>query len=187
MTSTFCLIRHQNYIYSIYNINTLKQMVFEQHDYGNQTFALWIGRVEKTILQGHKLFIQRLYETGMTVLNQDYDFSVENILIKPESYLCSVLNDFIYQWYEHGFNKHHQKINLPSSPIVDTNKDPKVLTMHMLSAGFYLWSATVLIACFVFIAEHVVSYFASFRRSEREEEVEVYEDELEYDVLGEEV
>lgn len=36
--------------------------------------------------------------------------------------------------------------------------EPQVLSMYMLSAGFYIWLGTVLIACIVFIAENV-KYF----------------------------
>lgn len=124
-----------------------------------------------------------MFETGVKLCDEDYFYDAHSALVKPESYLYSVFNEFILHWFEHGFSKLDQLNNLPEEPQIEV-KDPRtVLTLYMLSAGFYLWLITVLIACVVFIGENVVSYFASKRRSEPEcEIVEIYEDEIEYDL-----
>jgi hypothetical protein len=59
------------------------------------------------------------------------------------------------------------------SPKVDKEDPRKVLTMYMLSAGFYIWLGSVLVACVVYVAEHVVRYFTRTRYLNRSG-VEIY-------------
>lgn len=157
-------------------------MLREQGDFHNQTFAWWIGRIGGIILQANQKSLERLYENGMTIFEENYDYTAEYILVKPESYLYGVLNDYILQWREYGFEKYFESMHLFDKPIVDAKDPRKVLTMYMLSAGLYLWLTSVGIACIVFAAERVVKYLADYRHSESQSKVEVFEDQLEYDV-----
>lgn len=106
----------------------------------------------------------------------------EQIFVKPESYIYdiyNVLNDFILQGHQHGFFKLFESIHFPHEPIVDVQDPRKVLTMSMLSAGFYSWLISIVVACLVFVAEHVVRYYT---RTRHLGEVEKFYDELVYDV-----
>lgn len=38
----------------------------------------------------------------------------------------------------------------------ETDREPKILTLFMLSAGFWVWLVSVAIACIVFFCEHIV-------------------------------
>lgn len=138
--------------------------------FGNQTFAWWVGKIGKVIIQGSKTHLEKLLESGVTILyDEEYNFEMEHIYVKPESYIFQALNDFVLHWHEHGFSKLFQSLHLPGSPEVIEDKDPKtVLTMHMLSAGFYLWLISIAIASLVFLSEHVVRYFLITRHLHKE-------------------
>lgn len=93
------------------------------------------------------------------VLNAHYWY---NMISPEEGSLYKVLNDFILRCHQYGFIKHIESNNYPA-PIIQP-KDPNVvLTLYILSAGFYLWLISIVVACFVFVGEHVVRYFSRTR------------------------
>lgn len=157
-------------------------MIENQTLYRNQSFALYVARLGQTILQDSKEYFQELYESGMTVVKDNiHTMQSENVLTKPGSYITEVLNTFILQCHQHGIFQ-HLYLKYIDPPIVQPKDPKKVLTMYMLSAGFYLWLISISVACIVFVIEHIVRYFSRTRHLIRESEVEIFYDELEYDV-----
>lgn len=144
-------------------------MINKQSSIGNQSFALWTGRMGKNIMFGDRDAVQLFYEKGMTLLNEDYYFKADYFSVKPESFIFDVLNDFILQCHQHGIFKHFESINLPHVSVADIKDPRKVLSLYMLSAGLYLWLICVAVACLVFLIEHVVRYFSRTRHLSRME------------------
>lgn len=144
-------------------------MIDNQIVFGNQSFALWTGRMGKNVMFGNREAVQLLYESGVTLLSEDYNFKAEYFSVKPESFIFDVLNDFILLCHQHGIFKYFESINLPHVPVARIKDPRKVLTMYMLSAGLYLWLICIAIACLVFLIEHVVRYFSRTRHLSRME------------------
>lgn len=125
-------------------------------------------------------FNNAVFSSDMVFLKQDLRTHFEAFHVRSGSYIHDVLNDFILQCHQHGFIEYfisrHFKL-----PKIDKRDTRKVLTMYMLSAGFYLWIISVVVACVVFVIEHIVRYFsrtiklAAPRRSEVFCEVDEFE------------
>jgi hypothetical protein len=79
-------------------------------------------------------------------------------LTPKSSFLTDTLNDFLLHSEQHGFTQHFYDAEYVYSSTLP-EPDPKKLTLDILSAGFIVWLITVMIACFVFVIEHVVAYF----------------------------
>lgn len=154
----------------------------DQLIHSNQTFAMFVPRIGPMLLQGTKNETKNLYESGMTLINENIVMHSEVIMLKKGTYIKDVLNTFILQCQQHGFFEHLYLKHIHFQ-VVDEKDPNKVLTMYMLSAGFYLWLMSIAIACIVFVIEHVVRYFSRTRNLIVEPKVEVYYDELEYDVV----
>lgn len=78
-----------------------------------------------------------------------------NIETFHRGYLSENFEKFILEAHQHGLLVHFfsKVYNRFGSIKEAAQTEPEVLTMHMLSAGFYVWLATVGIACVVFIGE----------------------------------
>lgn len=111
----------------------------------------------------------QLLESGMTVVKDDYYFKSEYIMVNPESYISSILDDFILRFHQSGIFVYLNNKYKPDSLIFKTKDPRKMLTIYMLSAGFYLWLISVLAACLVFVIEHAVRYFSRTRYLNNEE------------------
>lgn len=75
------------------------------------------------------------------------------------------LEKFILECHQHGIFEFIRRKYRKIPKQVETEQ--KVLTMYMLSAGFYIWLGSALIACIVFIGEHVHKYVSDRKRRER--------------------
>lgn len=135
-------------------------LIDAQITHSNQSFVLWNnGKLGNAILSGDREETQKLYESGMSFLSENARYHSEYILVKPESFIYDLINDFIYHCHQYGFFQHFESINFPLPPIPTVKDTRKILTMNMLSAGFYLWIISVIVACVVFFAERIVFYF----------------------------
>lgn len=67
------------------------------------------------------------------------------------------LNKFLLESHQHGIITHmNKKIRGKVQDMyVPEEKRAKVLTMSMLSASFYVWLASIGLACVVFVLEHI--------------------------------
>jgi hypothetical protein len=100
----------------------------------------------------------------MKILNEDYEVNELVWFINKETQeVYENLERFILELHQHGIIKHFENVaemnEIPKPP----DPDPQVLTMHMLSAGFIVWLATVTISCVVFMVEHLVKYVTTMR------------------------
>lgn len=154
-------------------------MILNQVDYRNETFAAWMGKIGQSIYYGTLQEKEQILSSAMSLLDEDYNVHYEYVLVKPESVIYEVLNEFILQCHQHGFMRHFESIYFPYPPIIEPEDPRRVLTMYMLSAGFYLWLITIAVACLVFVGEHVVRYYSRTRHLPPRSEVEIFYDELE--------
>jgi hypothetical protein len=113
-----------------------------------------------------------VFSSEMVLLKDNLRTYFEVFFTQPESYILEVLNDFILQCHQHGFIDYFERKNF-EQPRVEEKDPRKVLTLYMLSAGFYIWLGSVFVACVVFVAEHVVRYFTRTRYLNRSG-VEIY-------------
>lgn len=79
-----------------------------------------------------------------------------SFLTFQRGHLGEILEKFILEAHQHGIIDYCYRQVYNSIDIEKlVESETKVLTVYMLSAGFYIWLASVAIACFVFICEHV--------------------------------
>lgn len=108
---------------------------------------------------------KKILESDMYVLKDSFEIHFDRILVWPESYMYKPLEKFILESYQHGFMDYFEKTITDSLPKLEVNEEPTVLSMYLLSAGFYLWLFAAAIAGIVFILEQVVNYLS--KRSKR--------------------
>lgn len=82
--------------------------------------------------------------------------SFTSFLTFQRAHLSAIFEKFILEAHQHGIIDYCYRQFYNSIDIEKLVKPKtKVLTFYMLSAGFYIWLASVGIACLVFICEHV--------------------------------
>lgn len=145
-----------------------------QKIYGNDTFALRLCYVGGKDIVTASAMYQKAGSRKM-YSHLGYTFEQQNFFVIPEDFRWSFLswhvlqNSFIYEplekfilnCHQHGIMTHLIDKLIPSQSK-ERKEGPKVLTTFMLSAGFYIWLTSVLIAFIVFILEHV--HFAIAKR-----------------------
>lgn len=97
------------------------------------------------------LFMQK----NFTVSEDNYETSFSPWLVKMHSKVYEPLSKFILECHQHGLTEYFTRKNDVNR--IKVKKGPKIHTMYMLSAGFYIWLGTVGVACFVFVIELVVN------------------------------
>lgn len=101
-----------------------------------------------------KLFQPNL-EKHTSLIKEDFRFTLLSWHTVPQSFIFESLEKFILDCHQHGILVHLIDKLLPT--VVKKDEDePEVLTLYILSAGFFLWLYTVLIAILVFLMEHIV-------------------------------
>jgi hypothetical protein len=91
------------------------------------------------------------------MLDEPFKTLTSTIETFHRGYMSEVFEKFILEAHQHGIVEYfYRKIYNRFGKIKeDLETETKVLTMYMLSAGFYVWLGTVGIACIVFIGEHI--------------------------------
>lgn len=153
-------------------LDEITSLVNRQSTERNQTFAFWTLRFEKFIFMGYQDFMYKVYESDMRILNDDFSVQFDYILVIYQSFIYETLNDFILRCNEHGFTKIYKSLYC-DQPIIKNHDKPVVLTMQMLSAGFYLWLCSVAVACIVFICEHMTVNFTRIRQTKKRTEIKL--------------
>lgn len=133
------------------------QKIFNNVNYGNETFS--IGADYK-LLPYHK-FWSDYTRRYMRPLQDEISHYYVSFKTNIRSMISENLNEFILLCHQHGICYYLQSKAFSYQPIVSPKDEPQVLTLEKLSAGFYLWLASVCIALLVFICEHVYFYFTS--------------------------
>jgi hypothetical protein len=137
-------------------------------EYKNDTFAIEIctdAIIDMNSKKFHKKFFDLSDRDDMfgkmsniyTVIESPLTIPVPWLVAKS-SLLYDTLNDFLLHSEQHGFTQHFYDAEYAYASTLP-EPDPKKLTLDILSAGFIVWLITVMIACFVFVIEHVVAYF----------------------------
>lgn len=99
-------------------------------------------------------------------MKDDIETSFAPSYVVIYSVLYESFSKFILECHQHGITDYFEKrYKRYPRQIKD---EPKILTMYMLSAGFYVWLGSVAIAFLTFVGEHVVKYYTN-RKNKREQ------------------
>lgn len=101
------------------------------------------------------------------LINKRFTFAKDNVdssfapwHMLTYSVVQKSLSKFILECQQHGFINFLERKYWDFKWLKNTKTDPKVLTMYMLSAGFYIWLVCVAIACIVFALEHAYKFYS---------------------------
>lgn len=145
----------------VYKRKTHSQWLRNQINHRNQTFAIFTGKIGNQVLYGADRVVNtEFFDSDVQLLEDTHHQEPQYVYFFPESCIYEPLHKFIMDLHEFGIMK-----KLETSLGCEVSKkmhDPrKVLTFYMLSAGFYLWLSTVLIAFVVFVGEHIVYWLSN--------------------------
>lgn len=88
----------------------------------------------------------------MKPMKENYQWHASAWMIAPFSHVYSKVEDFILRCHENGIIEYWTDI-LHQDKSIKEEEEPKVLTLLMLSAGFYLWLGCLGVTCCVFVGE----------------------------------
>lgn len=108
-----------------------------------------------------KLGIKTEIYKGLIKLDDNYRWHTSVWIVLQYSHVYKTVERFVLLCHQHGFIEHWLDL-FHYETFLMNDTEPKVLTMKMLSAGFYIWLVSVAIACVVFIGEHI--YFFSMKK-----------------------
>lgn len=107
-----------------------------------------------------KLFNSKYDENSAKNLARDFGIVEDDIEVSFAPWLTMIysvvydsISKFIHEAHQHGFIVHFERKY--ATLEAKWEDETKVLNMFMLSAGFYVWLASVAIAITVFICEHI--------------------------------
>lgn len=136
----------------------------EYEDYSHHSFL--IERRFLRIFESRKF--DQLAETASEnnfVVEGNIEVSFAPWMTMTYSLLYDSISKFILEAKQHGFVVHFEKENdLPEAVLED---EPKILTMYILSAGFYVWLGSIIIAFAAFICEHIHFYVVNHKQKEK--------------------
>jgi len=115
--------------------------------------------------------IEQNLQSFKMLKDETFITSFTSFLMFQRGYLNEVFEKFILEAHQHGIIEYcYQQAYRFANVEKLLKSEPKVLTMYMLSAGFYIWLGSICIACVVFVCEHLkfyieVKYGNSFKTS----------------------
>lgn len=91
---------------------------------------------------------------NMKIMKDDLRYHTAGWMTIPFNFLYNNVEEFVWLCHQYGIIDHWYEMTFidTSVEIVD---EPIKLTMAVLSAGFSIWLASVIVAFTVFIAEHI--------------------------------
>lgn len=93
------------------------------------------------------------------ITDDDLVTGVNSWYILMYSVVHNSVNKFLLACHQNGIIVHFQNMRnyifIEPGEVATEEKKAKVLSMHMLSAGFYVWLASIGFACIVFVFEHI--------------------------------
>lgn len=154
--------------------------MLKQNQFGNQTFAMLVAKIDEIpwMIADDRDDFKDAFSKLFFYSHDVYKLQHENVYVNPGSDFYKPLEELILKMHEHGLI-HYLKIlylGRCKLPKFERENENQVLTMYLLSAGFYLWLFMVLVSIIAFIAEHIYRYFTRRRNSSN---VIIYE--LHYD------
>lgn len=137
----------------------------KQSQYENETFVTPYLRISgnRMSTKGDTVNYKK-FNKAYKMLDEDYTLYYYSWIVSAK--IFESFNKYILECHQHGIISHLNEKYFPKAVQPDED-GPQILTMYILSAGFYLWLGTVFVACLVFIGEHVVRYFSKRRREFR--------------------
>lgn len=91
------------------------------------------------------------------ILDETFQTLTVKMLTLSRGYLNEKLEKFILEAHQHGILIYFQRRTVKYEYFQSKfESEPKILTMYMLSAGFYIWLGTVGIACIAFVGEFIM-------------------------------
>jgi hypothetical protein len=119
---------------------------------------------------------------NMKIFKDDYIFGISPWFVQSDHIMYDQLCKFVLEIHQHGILARFEKLNyVNQAPKED--EPLEILTMYMLSAGFIVWLASVLIACLSFIGEHIYRYLTFTRHLKSNSEI-IIEAEEDEDIFG---
>jgi hypothetical protein len=129
------------------------EITFESGDY---EYAILIDRHQwEHTLRAYKAldFQHGRYDQNYKILDYNYEWTTSGWLVQSNSYLQEILENFTLEILQHGLMTYF--VSLYSFlDVKPPENGPQILTLYMLSAGFYVWLGTIYVACIVFVCEH---------------------------------
>lgn len=145
-------------------------------DSGYKFYARGVIRDQITTLKKIAAYLGRDHKKliPMRLLKDDFISLPNNWLVDFNNHVFVPLEKFIQEAQQHGIIKHFENLMEHAQMPPDPEKEPNVLTMFMLSAGFLVWLVTVIFACVIFICEHII-YYISIKRKKNSIIIQVAE------------
>lgn len=98
--------------------------------------------------------VRRKFECFHWLYEEVFQTASISILTFSRGYLNEILDKFIMECHQHGIIQRFRRYtNRFEEFKLNFDRETQVLSLFMLSAGFYVWLITVAIACIVFIGE----------------------------------
>lgn len=98
--------------------------------------------------------------------DDDLTTGVNTWYILMYSVVQNSVNKFLLECHQYGIIVHFQNMRnyifIEPEEVIPEKETAKVLTVYMLSAGFYVWLASIGIACVVFVLEHIYKRASQF-------------------------
>jgi len=94
----------------------------------------------------------------MNCLDDNYRWHTSVWMVMSFSHVYTAVEEFILLCHQNGIIEHWTEM-FYRDRSVKIEEEPQVLTMKMLSAGFYVWLVSVAITCIVFVGEHIYFFF----------------------------
>lgn len=129
--------------------------------YNNGSFAFPLDRKlfdRSTDTEGY--LISENLDVSFRITDDDLGFRYSPWYVNAYSVVYESIEKFILEAHQHGIIQFIES-RYSSKKQRPRESGTKVLTMYMLSAGFYVWLVSVAIACVVFICEHIVSRYSN--------------------------
>lgn len=108
------------------------------------------------------------YIPDMKLLEKSFNWIINCLPFKQNSYLFESMQKFILEYSQHGhmaYSEHSEsRMSNSMSPSYETEEhyNPRVLTMTMLSAGFKIWLSCVVVCVAVFFIEIIIGLITSY-------------------------
>lgn len=102
-------------------------------------------------------------ESSMWVIPEVFRWNLFSWHIRRQSFIYEPLHHFILRCHQNGLIHHLIEEIIPKLSDPKQSETQK-LTIYTLSAGFYIWLYTVLIAIIVFLMEQGIFYFSNRKR-----------------------
>lgn len=149
--------------------HTLFNIFNEQSKFRNQSLAYITMRMRldlyfpESVDENFRITIHSIAK----LLDDDYRTLYIGWKINTEKYfLFEPMEKFILESHQHGIIEYFVRKYQPQQ--IDLTEDPRrVLTMDMLSAGWYLFLGGICVSSIAFLGEHIVRYFSKRRRDYR--------------------